>query len=147
MKSDPPVKKTLKLKVNDAISFRLVGISSHENDYRLVWAINNQLRMGFIRAENLVVHHAKLNTELAFSRFLYADEDRIHNYTLISNRCPDGFLFPEIRNFDFIIQVSGNMTEAEENEFIKKLKTVEVISASFALKTEKLKDLKVILPE
>jgi len=147
MKSDPPVKKTLKLQVSNAINFRLVGISSHENDYRLVWSINNQLRMEFIRAENLVVHHAKLNAELAFSRFLYADEDRMHNYTLISNRCPDGFLFPEIRNFDFIIQVSGNMTNVDEKEFIKKLKTVDVISASFALKPEKLKNLKDILPE
>ena len=147
MKSDPPVKKSLKLQVSDAIHFRLIGLSSHENDYRLVWAINNRLRMGFIRAENLVVHHVKLNTELAFSRFLYEDEDRILNYTLISNRCPDGFLFPEIRNFDFVIQISGKMTDAEEQAFIKNLKNVDVISGSFALKPEKLKNLREILPE
>ena len=139
--------KRVKLQVDTEINFKLIGISSHENDYRLVWAINNQLQMRFVRTENLVIHDNKLGAEMGFSCFVYYDEDRFHTYKLISNRCPDGFLFQEIRNFDFIIQVTKEMTDTELKVLIRKLKAVEVISASFLLDPEKLKGLRDILPE
>ena len=138
--------KRVKLQVDTEINFKLIGISSHENDYRLVWAINNQLQMQFVRTDNLVIHD-RLGTELGFSRFVYYDEDRYLTYKLISNRCPDGFLFQEIRNFDFIMQVTKEMTDTEIKGFIKKLKAVEVISASFLLDPEKFKGLRDILQE
>jgi hypothetical protein len=84
---------------------------------------------------------------MGFSRFVYYDEDRFLTYKLISNRCPDGFLFQEIRNFDFIMQVTKEMTDTEIKAFIKKLKAVEVISAAFLLDPEKLKGLRDILQE
>lgn len=139
--------KRVKLQVDTEINFKLIGISSHENDYRLVWAINNLLQMQFARTENLIIHDNRLGTEMGFSRFIYYDEDRFLTYKLISNRCPDGFLFQEIRNFDFIMQVTKEMTDTEIKAFIKKLKAVEVISASFLLDPEKLKGLRDILQE
>ncbi len=146
MKSNPPPKKqTLKLKVDTDIRFRLVGISCHENDYRLVWAINNQLKMNFIKTGNLVIHHQKLKTDLEFSRFTFADDSRYITYNLISNRCPDGFLFSEIRNIDFLVQIHGETTEVEVKDFRSRLKTVKVISATFLLHPEKLKGINQIL--
>ncbi len=148
MKAGNPIrKKTLKLKISDDIQFRLIGISSHENDYRLVWAINNKLKFQFTRTDSLIIHRPALKTDLEFSRFLYADEDRILTYSLISNRCPDGFLFAEIKNFDFLLKVTGEIRESETREFVKKLKAVEVISASFILDPKKLKGWQEILQE
>jgi hypothetical protein len=146
MKSKPPKKKqTLRLKVDHDIRFRLVGISCHENDYRLVWAINNQLKMNFIKTSNLVVQNQKLKTDLEFSRYTFTDEDRYVTYILVSNICPDGFLFPEIKNFDFLIQIIGEITDTEARAFSRKLKVTEVISATFLLHPEKIKGLKQIL--
>ena len=146
MKSKPSEKKrTLKLKISDDIRYKLIGISCHENDYRLVWAINTRLKMQFVRIENLVVHSHQHKSDLEFSRFTYIDEDRYITYNLISNRCPDGFLFPEIRNFDFLIQVIGETTDAEIRDLNKKLKAAEVISATFVLHPEKIKGIKQIL--
>ncbi|NTV83921.1 MAG: IPExxxVDY family protein [Bacteroidales bacterium] len=148
MKPGNPIrKKTLKLKVNEDIHFRLIGISSHENDYRLVWAINNKLGFQFTRTESLFIHRAALKTDLEFSRFTYIDEDRRLTYSWISNRCPDGFLFVEIRNFDFLVKITGEIREDETKEFVKKLKTVDVVSASFILEPEKLKGWRDILQE
>jgi hypothetical protein len=148
MKPGNPIRKRpLKLKISDDIHFRLIGISSHENDYRLVWAINNELKFQFTRTESLRIYRAALKTDLEFSRFTYIDEDRILTYSLISNRCPDGFLFTEFKNFDFLVKITGEITEAETREFFKKLKTVDVISASFILEPEKLKGWRDILQE
>lgn len=146
MKSMPPSKKqTLKLKVDNDIRFRLMGISCHENDYRLVWAVNNQLKWNFVKTGNLVVHNQKLKTDLEFSRFTFTDDSRYMTYHLISNRCPDGFLFSEIKNIDFLVHITGEITEAEVREFRSKLKDVKVISATFILHPEKLKGINQIL--
>jgi hypothetical protein len=147
MKSSTNKKQTLKLKVDKDIRYQLIGISCHENDYRLVWAINNTLKMEFVRMDNLVVHHPRIKMDLEFSRYSCLDEDRYFTYYLISNRCPDGFLFPEIMNFDFLIQVVGELSDAEIQAFNRKLKTVEVISAAFILQPAKLKGINQIFQE
>jgi hypothetical protein len=139
MKSGKEKKQTLQLKVDKDIRYRLIGISCHENDYRLVWAINSALKMEFVRMDNLIVHHPKLKQDLEFSRYSCHDEDRYFTYYLISNRCPDGFLFPEIKNFDFLIQIVGELSDGEIQTLNQKLKKVEVISAVFILQPAKLK--------
>ncbi len=140
MKSDQTEKKTLRLKVETDHNYRLIGLSSHENDYRLVWAVNNQLKMKFVRIDNLIMHNKKHGSDLEFSRFFYEDEERYLKYYLFSNRCPDGILFPEIRNMDFILQIIGEMTEDNFNQLLKEIKSVSIISAPFVLHPQKIKN-------
>ncbi|MBN1143980.1 MAG: IPExxxVDY family protein [Bacteroidales bacterium] len=141
MKTGQTEKKTLRLKVAEDFNYRLIGISSHENDYRLVWAINNQLKMKFVRIGNLAMHNKKHSADLEFSRFFYEDEDRYLKYYLFSNRCPEGILFPEIRNMDFIIQIIGELTEGDFNLIIKELKSITILSALFVLQPNKIKSI------
>ena len=147
MKSKPEKKQTLKLKVDDQIRYKLLGISCHENDYRLVWAINSQLNMQFVRIDNLVVHHQKLMSDLEFSRFAFPDEGRYLTYELISNRCPDGFLFPEIKNFDFLIKITGEIASSELQDFSRKMKAIDIVSAVFILQPGKLRGIGQIFQE
>jgi len=148
MNSKPVEKKiTLKLKIGEQVYYKLIGISSHENDYRLVWSMNKQLKMQFVRVDNLTIHSQKLNIDLEFSCFSYHNEDRYLKYHLISNRCPDGFLFPEIKNFDFLLQISGEINNEEIQEINRKIKEVDIISAAFILPPKKIKGIEKILPE
>jgi hypothetical protein len=140
-------KHSLRLKIGNKPNYRLIGISSHENDYRLVWAINNKMSTQFTRTEDLIVHKHQSEEDGRFSRYIYYDEERYQKYCLLSNRCPDGFLFPEIKNFDFLIQVSGETTDSEIQKINRQLKKVEVISASYILEPEKIKGINEILPE
>jgi hypothetical protein len=140
-------KKTLKLKIESKINFKVIGISSHENDYRLVWSINEKLRLQFLRIDNLVIHHQKLKEDLEFSRYLFDDSDRYVKYFLINNHNPDGYLFPELKNLDFLIQIIGEMNDIELKAFEKKLKTVDVVSTAFILQPEKIKGIGDILVE
>jgi len=141
MKSDKPERKrSFKLKIEDDNNFKLFGISSHENDYRLVWAINNQLSYKFNRIQNVIIRDPKLKTDLEFSQYLYTDEDQYLSYYLISNRCPDGFLFPEIKNLDFLLQISGGINDAHLTALIKSLKKISILSAIFIINPKKLRD-------
>jgi len=132
-------KKVVKLQVDHEIRFALVGISSHENDYRLVWAINNQLGTSFTRTGDLVIHQPKIGSDLEFSRYIFTDEDTYITCYLISNRCDNGFLFPEIKNLDFLIQITGAYDPHDPVEMIRTLKSVEIISAVFPLDPQQLK--------
>lgn len=148
MKSTTPEKKkTMKLKIDDVINFKIIGISSHENDYRLVWAVNNQLNTRFIRIDNLSLFDQKLNDAMEFSKYGYTDEDKCLQFYLISNRCPNGFLFPQVKNFDYLFQVFGEISETEVRDMLRKLKSVAVVSAAFELPPEKLKGAGRILME
>jgi hypothetical protein len=136
----PEKKKIVKLKISESNGFALVGISSHENDYRLVWAMNNTFSFQFNRIENLVIFNQKLKADLEFSRFIYTDEDKYLTYHLISNRCPDGFLFPEIKNLDYLLQITGEMDSQHLTNILKELKKVGIVSATFMIDPKQLKD-------
>jgi hypothetical protein len=136
----PEKKKIVKLQIGETNSFTLIGISSHENDYRLVWAMNNVFSFQFTRSENLVIFNQKLSTDLEFSRFIFSDEDKYLTYHLISNRCPDGFLFPEIKNLDYLLQITGEHDSKHLSIILKGLKKVGIVSAAFMIDPKQLKD-------
>jgi len=122
-----------------------MGISSHENDYRLVWAINNELKTQFVKTENLVKDLQGHNDRLEFSCFTFHDQERYLTFTLISNRCPDGFLFPELKNIDFLMRIQGEISDRELKEINQDIKSVPVISASFIMDPGKIKGISRIL--
>ncbi len=141
MKADKPEKKkVVRLRIGETSGFALIGISSHENDYRLVWAMNNAFSFQFTRIENQVIFNAKLNADLEFSRFIYTDEDKYLTYHLISNRCPDGFLFPEIKNLDYLLQITGEIDSNQLASVFRELKKVSMVSAVFMIDPKQLKD-------
>ncbi len=137
---NPEKKKIVKLQISETNPYALIGISSHENDYRLVWAMNNAFSYQFTRIENLVIFNQKLNADLEFSRFTFTDEDKYLTYHLISNRCPDGFLFPEIKNLDYLLQIMGELDARHLAAVLKELKKVSIVSAVFMIDPKQLKD-------
>jgi len=144
---DQKPKRTLKLKISEEIHFKLIGISSHENDYRLVWAINNKLAFQFVRTDSLTIHREALQSDLSFNRYTYTDEDKYLTFNLISNNSTEGFLFPGLKNLDYLIQVTGDILEGEMAELLRNLKSVEVISACFVLDPAKIKGIRNTLQE
>jgi hypothetical protein len=137
---NPEKKKIVKLQIGETHGFTLIGISSHENDYRLVWAMNNAFSFQFTRTDNLVIFSQKLNADLEFSRFIFTDEEKYLTYHLISNRCPDGFLFPEIKNLDYLLQITGELDSKQLSLVLKELKKVGIVSATFMIDPKQLKD-------
>lgn len=141
-----PGKRNLKLDVQPEFNFELIGISSHENDYRLVWAINHALHVGFVRMENLQVVVPKTSAELEFSRFIHEDEERFLSYLLVSNRCADGFLFPGIRNIDYLLKVTQEQPDENMAKMlVKTLRGIDIVSGAYSLEPKSLKGIDQIM--
>ncbi len=132
-------KKSHKLAVEPDYRFILIGISSHENDYHLCWAINQKLNLSLQKRANYVLFHPKLKTNQEFSFYAYEDEESFLTYYLLSNRCDDGFLVEEFRNIDFLMQVHGDLPVKAQEKLIRDLRSIPVISTSFAMDPATLK--------
>jgi hypothetical protein len=108
------------------VVFTVIGISSHENDYRLSWSINEQLGLTFAQGDSLVSGAGK-----EFTCFVHEDDDQ--TLVLVSNRCDNGFLLEKYRNFDFILKFDTELNETETQAWLRDLKKVPLVSALFPI--------------
>ena len=131
--------KNIKLDFKAELEFSLIGISSHENDYHLSWAINEHLGLKLFKSNKLSVFNKQLDTIQDFSVSSYDDEDTMLLYNLVSNTGEKGFLFSEFRNIDFFLQIYGEIPDLQLTGILEKLKKIDIISASFIIDPETLK--------
>ncbi len=126
-------KRSHKLAVEPDYLFFLIGISSHENDYHLCWAINQKLNLNLQKRANYALFDPKLNINREFSFYAFEDDESLLTYYLLSNRCDDGFLIEEFSNIDFLMQVHGDLSEKAKEKLIRNLRSIPVIITSFAI--------------
>jgi hypothetical protein len=138
-------KKSHKLTFEDDFRFILIGISSHENDYRVCWSLNNTLGTFLKRSENLTIYNSRLKQNQEFTMYQYADQETLNNYHLISNRCDDGFLLEEMSNIDYILKISGDAGKNFPAQLVHKLKKIDVITTAFEINPSILKSKKKLL--
>jgi hypothetical protein len=139
------IKKSHKLIVEDDFQFFLVGISSHENDYRLSWAINTHLKMAFKRTDNLEIHNPRINQDQEFSVYQFTDPETLLQYFLIANRCDNGFLLEEMKNIDYIMKITGDASKNFPGQLVNKLKKIDIITTAFEINHAGLKSRKKLL--
>lgn len=138
-------KKVHKLSEKEEYRFKLAGISSAENDYKLSWSLNQILGINLVRLENLEVYHKRLDDKQSFSQFEYFDEETLVQYRLISNRSVNGYLLEEMTNLDYLLQISGDMAEGWLENLIEKMNGIDGIILAFPLDPSTLKSRKKLL--
>jgi hypothetical protein len=127
-------KKIHKLTFEFESDFSLIGIASHENDYRLSWAINKSIGLDLIKVEDFSVNHPKHKIQINYSMYNYDDENNYINYNLISNKSEKGFLISEMKNIDFVLRISGYPDTAFLNELLSRLKKIDIVITAFLIK-------------
>ena len=124
------VKRTVLNLDKTPVLFTVIGISSHENDYRLSWSINNQLGYAFSQGDNLITSDGR-----EFACFVHEGDNQ--TLLLISNRCDDGFLLPKFKNIDFVLKFNSELNDTQISEWLRDLRKVSLISASFQIPANK----------
>jgi len=119
-----------KLKASSPAVFTLIGISSHENDYRLSWSLNEHMRLSFTKSYSLIT-----DLEKVFTIFVHEDDDK--SLTLVSNLCDDGFLLEKHKNLDFILKFDVQLSEAELSAWLHDLKKIPLISTAYIIPIDK----------
>lgn len=134
-------KSVLKLSPDFETPFILIGIASHENDYRISWALNTNLGFQFVKSENHRVFHKKFNELQEFSLYVSHSNNNGPSFKLLSNRCDNGFLLEDLKNIDFLMVVEEPDKLGDINNFVSQLKSISFISTAFVLNTTTLKNI------
>ena len=110
--------------------FDLYGISSHEKDYRICWAINNLLGLSLERtAENIeVVFNQQEKQNSQFPVFKFERDDVLETFYLIGNKYENHQLIKEQKHVDFFLMVK-TIDVMSTNDFIDKLKDIPFVLA------------------
>lgn len=108
------------MKSNFTTPFSLIdlyGISSHEKDYRICWAINNSLGLSLERTtENIeVIFNQQEKQNSQFPIFKFERDDMLETYYLIGNKHENQQLIEEQKHVDFFLMVKSSDAMSSHN--------------------------------
>jgi len=107
-------------------NFTLIGISSHLQDYRLCWLINQALSWDFIKQDYHQI--IREDIELEFARFDHGEDSENAVFTILSNRCEHGFLIPEKQGFDYFLIVEGHISQRIHEHIVQSIGNIPNIN-------------------
>lgn len=132
-------RKIHKLDLEQDYSFGLIGISSHENDYKLSWALNARLKTNLAKSANLVLPEPKSGLEQEFSHYTCDQSPWPCHFHLISNRSENGYLIPELQKIDYFLKITGEFATQDLTSILGKIKDSGAVLAIFNLDASGLK--------
>lgn len=137
------------LEIEFDYDFVLIGISSHEKDYRLCWTVNNALNLQLTKQESLEIKGKKQTTPSFFSFFLFEKQDEFIDYAIIANlsesktveqttstlfdaldESDNEYLIPEQKQMNYFFLIRGEIENEEVNEIIQQIKEIENVQTA-----------------
>lgn len=119
--------------------FLLFGISCHVKDYKLCWAINQQLGINLTRDNEFQLPMGDGEEASVFPYYEFSDKVGHIKYIVVGNRGTHGYLLQEQRQADFFLIIEGYYESVDPAELIAKLKQVDVILTAYPLDPNQLK--------
>ena len=141
-----------KLKLDYELDFKLIGLFSHAEDFKLCWCINKKMQWQLERTANLPSENeaqsiglfdTNTNTETAQGHTMFAhieEENYIENY-LIANLSDAGFLLNDFKQCNYFILMRGeSANETEIENVLQSLNDINAISSAFKIDVNAIKD-------
>ncbi|MFA5574626.1 MAG: IPExxxVDY family protein [Brumimicrobium sp.] len=127
------------LVIESDFDYDIIGVCSHSNDYKLCWAINNNVELQLHKSENsFMVSGKKGNVISSHSMYEWISEEENVNFYLIKNKDGEKFLIPEKSQIDYflIIQEAGII---EIEVLLEKLRKIPEVLTAFIFDPYELK--------
>jgi hypothetical protein len=121
---------TYKLDISDEFDFQLIGISSHEKDYRVAWAINLALGWNLERQEEVTTLSKNKKSQSDHGVFSFEAEEDKTMFVLVENRSSTGLLLPSLQQFQYLLKVE-NLADERMQEIIVQLKKSPLILTAY----------------
>ena len=125
--------KKLRLDSDYDNNYTLIGIVSHQRDYRLIWSINEKMNLHLVKMSDLKIFQDKKNEINTFSFFYYDDPQTFKSYFFISNIGEKGALFPEHKQTNFFLLIKGNVPQALNDELMRSLNANEYVLTAHSI--------------
>lgn len=122
--------KNNKLLVSYEYEFELLGLTSTAKEYKLAWAINNLMAFRLVKHADHIIDF-KDGKSLVISNYIYKTEHS--TLRLFKNKSFDtayhsqGFLIPELKNFDYVVYIQGFEDSFLPEDLLKELRTLEEV--------------------
>lgn len=126
----------LKLDIEYDYDFELIGISSHEKDYRICWALNKALNIELQQQEDLQI---KIKSVSNYSWYLFENEEHYQEYCLVANRGNQAVLIPEQKQVDYFLMIRGVIREKEKEVILQNIKQIGMVLTAFMIDPNSLK--------
>ncbi|MFO8235175.1 MAG: IPExxxVDY family protein [Bacteroidales bacterium] len=124
-------KKIHRLKHVEAESYKLICIASHQNDYRVSWAINEKFQINLKRTVDHRIQIPKTDNYQHFLHYVYVDNLSMVSYHLIANKSEYGFLLKNMPNIDYLLKILGHLENISTLEIVRFLKDIPIIMTAF----------------
>lgn len=122
-----------KISVNTESDCYLIAISCHQHSFKLAWelnaALNFELALSTAYDESIPFAHLLPGHEY----YVWSHETNRFRVHLISNKSPEGFLYPKMPQIDFILAVTGFYEEIDLAHGLSQIKTIKSVLTAFEL--------------
>ncbi len=100
-------KKVVKLKIDkeQEENFLVLGLTSSQSDFKLIWGFNKDLSLHFQRCNDLTFMIKDILQ--SFIHYHYEDDISGVSYDFIGNSSEQGYLLKSFNNFDYILRIKG----------------------------------------
>lgn len=134
--------KSTKLIFEYEYDFDVLAIISSVKDYKMAWAINKCLNLSLCKTDDLCLDFVK-EGRLLISNFTF--ETEYATFRLLKNRSYElsktnkQYLIPELKDYDYLIKISGESVSLSASNVMEKLKDLSVIEYIKQIEVQTLK--------
>lgn len=123
-------------------NFDVIGLISDVREYKLAWLAGKVLGVELLKKEDIIFQHAG-NKQLLISNFVAEEEyysiRLLKNKAYESNGISKPYLLPEVKNYDYFIQVEGEYTFITIDEIKMALRNYAIIQYAEIIEIDTLK--------
>ena len=124
------------LNIEYEVEFDVFGLSTPFADYRLAWALNEQLDFKFEKSNELIsIFDRKTKQMKSFQRFSYADEEELTQIFLLKNKQGNQIVTADHTMMDFFLIIKNNFA-IDTNKLLTQLRNTNGIVAAFKLERD-----------
>lgn len=125
-----------KLDVPPEIDFDLIGLSCHQQDYKVCWHVNQLMGITLTKQDDIYL--TIQNKKSHHSYFLFDDEENFMTIELFKNKGVPQYLIPDYQNIDYFIKLNNN-SQHNLDDLIKRIRELDCILTAVKLEPEELK--------
>ncbi|HEY8400991.1 MAG TPA: IPExxxVDY family protein [Cytophagaceae bacterium] len=122
--------KTTKLVVDYDFDFQVLAVISAAKGYKMAWNLNKAFKINLCKEEDICLNFVN-DSQLVINSYVY--ETEYSCFRLLKNKSCEftniakPFLLPELKEYDYIILLSGETEMFDSDMVVEKIKQIPVV--------------------
>lgn len=136
-----------RLNINVIEDFYLWGLLAPVGGHRVCWELNRAFGFDLTRQDDIVLERRPSADDTYFNFYNFDDPVSCLRIELIRNKCSGEFYSRELRQFDYLLMVKGEIDFFETAPFTALLKKLPCVQSALEIAQEKIKYPEILILE